>query len=137
MDRKSYYDVGLNDYQYFKHVMCAHLDYPSYNGIAVQAQQIVEKLLKFIICEFCTEEDNTDSLRSHKLVNLYSTIVGQGVEISLNKDDLRFLTDFYFDARYPGNDYIVVTLEDAERAIEIVDTVFVKVKKLKEENTRY
>lgn len=133
MNRKSYYDVGMNDFEYFKHVMCANLEFPSYNGIAVQAQQIVEKMLKFLLCEYCTEEDNTDSLRSHKLVNLYTTITEQGVELSLNKDDLRFLTDFYFDAQNPGNDYIVVTLEDAKRAIRIVEEVVGKVKRIKDE----
>ncbi len=133
MNRSSYYDVGMNDYSYFKQVMCANLDFPNYNGIAVQAQQIVEKLLKYILSELCTKEDNTDILRSHKLVNLYNTILSQDIDIVLNKDDLRFLTDFYYDARCPGNDYIVVTIEDAERAIAIVDEVVHQIEILKTE----
>ena len=132
--RLSYYDIALDDYNYFKQVMCANLNFPYYNGLAVQAQQIVEKMLKHILAEFCTEEDNTDTLRSHNLVNIYNSILSQGVEIQMNKEDLQFISNFYYDARIPGNDYIVVTIEDAKRAIAIVDEVVVQIETIKNKN---
>ena len=41
----------------------------------------------------------------------------------LDRDDLLFLSAFYFDARYPGVDYIMVGREDALRCVKIVEEV--------------
>jgi len=57
-----------------------------------------------------------DCYRStHSLQKIYSEIRKVDEEFSVSRKDLAFLTDFYFDARYPGSNYIDVTQEDCER----------------------
>lgn len=36
---------------------------------------------------------------------------------------LPILTDYYFDARYPGADYITVSQQEALEAIDAVETI--------------
>ncbi len=118
----SYYEVACNDYRYFTNYLIIIND--EYNNpLAIQAQQIVEKLLKHIVDVYCLEYDQKEVLRSHKLQSIYTTIRESYPEFVLKRDDLLFLSSFYFDARYPGVDYIVVDREDANRCISIVNEV--------------
>lgn len=119
---KSYYDIAERDYQYF--MQYQNIIDPEYNNpLAIQAQQIVEKLLKHIIECYCQEEDPREILRSHKLQSIYLTINRIYPEFQLNRNDLLFLSSFYYDARYPGVDFIMVNEEDAIRCVQIVEEV--------------
>lgn len=119
---KSYYDIAERDYQYF--MQYKNMIDPEYNNpLAIQAQQIVEKLLKHIIESYCQEDDPREILRSHKLQSIYLTIKRIYPEFQLNRNDLLFLSSFYYDARYPGVDFIMVNREDAIRCIQIVEEV--------------
>ena len=118
----SYYEVACNDYRYFTNYLIIIND--EYNNpLAIQAQQIVEKLLKHIVDVYCLEYDQKEVLRSHKLQSIYTTIRESYPEFVLKRDDLLFLSSFYFDARYPGVDYIIVDREDANRCISIVNEI--------------
>ncbi len=119
---KNYYDIAERDYQYF--MQYRNMIHPEYNNpLAIQAQQIVEKLLKHIIECYCQEEDPREILRSHKLQSIYLTINRIYPVFQLNRNDLLFLSSFYYDARYPGVDFIMVNREDAIRCIQIVEEV--------------
>ena len=118
----NYYDIAENDYQYFKQYTT--IINPDYNNpLAIQAQQIVEKLLKHMIEDYCQEENPKELLRSHKLQSIYMSINRIYPNFQLNRDDLLFLSSFYYDARYPGVDFVKVDKDDALRCIQIVDTV--------------
>jgi HEPN domain-containing protein len=122
----SYYDIAVNEYQYFQHVKTiVNSDFN--NPLAIQAQQIVEKLLKHIIESYCQDNNVTQLLRSHKLHSIYMTIHRIHPQFQLNRDDLIFLSSFYYDARYPGVDYVKVKKEDAIRCIRVVEEVKEKV----------
>lgn len=119
---KSYYDIAERDYRYF--MQYKNMIQPDYNNpLAIQAQQIVEKLLKHLIECYCQEEDPREILRSHKLQSIYLTINRIYPEFQLNRNDLLFLSSFYYDARYPGVDFIMVNEEDAIRCVQIVEEI--------------
>ena len=66
-----------------------------YNQLAVQCQQVAEKFLNEI-----------------------------KPELKLDTIGLAYLTDFYFDARYPGDDFYTVSKEEFEKCLAIMyDTV--------------
>lgn len=45
-------------------------------------------------------------------------------ELDLDVIGLAYLTDFYYDARYPGDDFYTVTKNDFEKCLSIMyDTV--------------
>ena len=119
----SYYEAAQNDYLYLEGVKAILNDLPSYNPIAVTAQNIAERYLKHIIQNYMLDQDYTQTLRSHKLMTLYQAIHSRFEEFILDTGMLRVLTDYYFDARYPGADYITVTREDALEAILGVESI--------------
>lgn len=121
----------MNEYEHYRWLIQSKELSHTWNPIAIQSQQIVEKLLKYILEEILVEEDNTELLRSHKLRTLESTIESQLGDCVMSKDDARFLTDFYFDARYPGDDFILVTYEDVNRCIDIVSKVIDRIKDIR------
>lgn len=44
--------------------------------------------------------------------------------IASAENDLAYLTDFYFDARYPGDDFYTVSKEEFDKCLSVMyDTV--------------
>ncbi len=124
MNINSYYLLARNDYLFLQSAKNSKL----YNNIAVQAQQIVEKYLKHLVYTFCIDHhESLRALRSHSLVKLNSILLESGIDLELSKGDLAILKDYYYDAKYPGDNFIVVSKEDAEHALKVVEDVKKKV----------
>ena len=118
-----YISIALNDYEYLKVGRQANL----YNNDASGAQQVVEKIIKGIILK--TQEVTPDVLRTHNLRNLYKRIKH---EFPISKESEAFLstlTDFYFNARYPGDDFIIVDKEDADTSYAVATEFVERVKR--------
>ena len=102
-----------------------------YNQLAVQCQQVAEKFLKGYLDKLLLEEDISDLLRKHNMKKMASKLNEWNPELNLDTIGLAYLTDFYFDARYPGDDFYTVSKEEFEKCLAIMyDTV----KKLKSIN---
>lgn len=102
--KNNYYDIAYNDYQYLTATM--HTDL--YNNISVQIEQIVEKLLKSVMEVVCIPCDK-QTLNGHNLRKIYLNITKEVVDFELDADALSSLKDLYFDAKYPGENFIEVT----------------------------
>lgn len=90
----------------------------------MQCQQVAEKFLKGYLDRLILEEDITDLLRKHNMKKIASKLNERKPELKLDTVGLAYLTDFYFDARYPGDDFYTVTKEEFEKCLSIMyDTV--------------
>lgn len=124
MNINSYYQLAKNDYLFLQRGKDSGL----YNNIAVQSQQIVEKYLKHLVYTFGIEhKESLRALKSHSLVKLNSILLESGIDLELSKGDLAILKDYYYDAKYPGDNFIMVSREDAEHALYVVEEVKNKV----------
>lgn len=116
----NYLSIALNDYEYA--LVSRH---PGFNNnITAQYQQVCEKLLKHVVEHIGS---NSDLLRSHNLKRLYDSIKS---EIRLSRESELFLstlTDFYFDARYPGDDFLNVSDEDTDYSYKVMVEIHDKV----------
>lgn len=120
MNINSYYQLAKNDYLFLQSAKHSKL----YNNIAVQAQQTVEKYLKHLVYTFCVDHrESLRALKSHSLVKLNNILIESGIDLELSKGDLAILKDYYYDAKYPGDNFIVVTKEDADHALYVVEEV--------------
>lgn len=127
----SYYDVAKDDLLYLEYSMKMIDGAPVFNNILVQEQQVCEKMLKELVRRFVFSENVESVLKSHKLVTLVNSIQKEtGWELAIKADELRFLSDFYFDGRYPSIDYLSATKEDAIRGYAIVKSVVSAVDKM-------
>ncbi len=124
--RNDYYSIACNDLEYLQAVL--HL--PFYNKMASDSQQIVEKLLKSV-AELCSVDKTV--LNSHNLRKINQEIKNCGIDLGLKAKDLAMLTDYYFDARYPGDDFVVVTKEECAECVDIVNQVFAAVNSFRKE----
>ena len=94
----SYYSIACNEFWYLRDAVS-----PVYcNPAAASAQQIAEKMT------------------SHNLRALYDEIKRVDTSLQLERKDLALLKDYYYDARYPGDNFVIVTVDELREALEIM-----------------
>lgn len=122
MIKNTYLDIAENDLQYLESLL--EIKSTFYNQLAVQCQQVAEKFLKGYLDKIFVDEDVSDLLRKHNMKKMASRLNEQKPELNLDTIGLAYLTDFYYDARYPGDDFYTVTKDDFEKCLSIMyDTV--------------
>ena len=128
MIRNIYIDIAENDLQYLESVLKTGNTF--YNQLAVQCQQVAEKFLKGYLDRTVLEEDVSDLLRKHNMKKIASKLNDMNPGLKLDTVGLAYLTDFYFDARYPGDDFYTVSKEEFEKCLSIMYDTVEKLKSL-------
>ena len=122
MIQNSYLAIAENDLEYLESVVNSGSTF--YNQLAVQCQQVAEKYLKGFLDRLATDEDVSDLLRKHNMKKMASKLNEYIPGLNLDTIGLAYLTDFYFDARYPGDDFYTVSKEEFEKCMSVMyDTV--------------
>lgn len=132
MEKKlnSYFGRAHSDYLYAKAGMEVGQKYGDYNGVASMCAQSAEKYLKAILEKCIIENDVITLLHSHNLRAILNRIKEDYADFDVSSKDIKWLGDFYFDARYPGDNFVVVTEEDALECIRLVEDLEQKVRNL-------
>lgn len=122
MIKNSYIDIANNDLEYLETVLSTGNQF--YNQLTVQCEQVAEKYLKGYLDKLMLNEDVTDLLRKNNMKKIAVKLNDAYPSLELDTIGLAYLTDFYFDARYPGDDFYTVTKCEFEKCLEIMyDTV--------------
>ena len=119
MIQNDYYHIAMNDIEYLNAVK--HLPY--YNQHCIACQQICEKLLRHIITISYSGDEKDRILKSHSLRTIYRGIKSYIPSFILPEEELASLTDFYFDAKYPGNDFFTADEDDFNKCYATVNNV--------------
>lgn len=126
--KNSYYSIGHDDYLFAKDSLPLCDRTNNYNSVTAILSQAAEKLLKEVIeRKFIDDSSCITILRTHNLRVLVNKILERFPESNLNSMECKWLGDFYFDARYPGDNYISVSKEDAYLALEITERILASV----------
>ena len=135
MEKKinSYYGMAYNDYCYAKAGMQVGEQLGNYNGVAALCAQSAEKYLKAVL-EITFAKDALGLMHSHNLRAITNKLKEAYPELELSTKDMKWLGDFYFDARYPGDNFVEVNKEDALECIRITEDLQQKVRNLLEHN---
>lgn len=130
MQKNSYLGRGINDYLYAKHSMLEETK-EEYNWPVVIFAQAAEKILKAVVEKELVEDSCCIQLmRTHNLRTIVNKLLEKFPQMNLSSKDIKWLGDFYFDARYPGDDFIEVNLEDGLEAMKIVEEILIEVEKI-------
>lgn len=122
MIKNSYLDIARNDLEYLEAVISTGSQF--YNQMAVQCEQVAEKYLKGYLDRLLVDENIGDLLRKHNMKKIAAKLNELYPDLKLDTVGLAYLTDFYFDARYPGDDFYTVSREEFQKCLEIMyDTV--------------
>lgn len=77
-------------------------------------------------------------LRSHNLRTIFNKIMEKYPDWEVDNIEVKWLGDFYFDARYPGDDFISVNEDEAKKCLEILGKIRSKAYEiLKDEKTSF
>lgn len=122
MIKNTYIDIAEKDLKYLESVLETGSTF--YNQLSVQCQQVAEKYLKGYLDKALLDEDVSDLLRKHNMKKMASKLSEWNPKLNLDTIGLAYLTDFYFDACYPGDDFYTVSKEEFEKCLAIMyDTV--------------
>lgn len=118
----SYYDIAIDDY---KTALAVNIVDDNYNATTNIYCNMIEKLLKSVL-EVCP--GNYDKLlHSHNLVTIYTEILSAGVDLNIRQDMLYVIRGYYFNVRYPGDDYVKVSRKHFDECVTFAKEVLVSV----------
>lgn len=129
MIKNTYLDIAENDLEYLESVMKTGSTF--YNQMAVQCQQVAEKYLKGYLDKILVDEDVSDLLRKHNMKKIAGMLNERMEDLKLDTVGLAYLTDFYYDARYPGDDFYTVSKEEFEKCVSIMYDTVEKLRRIK------
>lgn len=129
MIKNTYLDIAENDLEYLESVMKTGSTF--YNQMAVQCQQVAEKYLKGYLDKILVDEDVSDLLRKHNMKKIAGMLNERMEDLKLDTIGLAYLTDFYYDARYPGDDFYTVSKEEFEKCVSIMYDTVEKLRRIK------
>lgn len=109
----------MDDLRYALH----GIDTTFYNASCIGCQQVAEKLLKHVIVIEVLDQDPL-ILKTHNLKKLVRYINNQRPKLIKDTKDLDILSTFYFDARYPGSEFIIAEASDAKESFTTVLTLY-------------
>ena len=126
-NKNDYYDVACNSLCYLQTPLWTEC----YNDMVVHAQQVTEKMLKSVAERVCTDADKL--MHTHNLRGIYDAIHKIRPDFNLDRGALSMLKDFYFDAKYPGDNFVVVDRETCEKCLATMYDCIREVHKIREE----
>lgn len=117
MSSKSYYEIALNDYRFLETIR----DGDFYNKIGIECQQIAEKFLKYLYVTYIDVSEQEERFIKTHSVHKIAIQLNRHMDTKFDYSSLAVLTDYYFDTRYPGDEYIDLTSDMANNALQLID----------------
>lgn len=118
----SYYGTAENDYLYAKAGIMNDNNLSNFNVAAGLCAQAAEKYMKAVIEIYDVDNENSLQLmRTHNLRLLVNRLRELFKGCPLSSKDYKWLGDFYYEARYPGDNFVVVNEEDALESLRLVE----------------
>lgn len=130
--KNEYYDIAYNNLLF----LMTNSNSNFYNHIAIFCQQTAETMLKSVLDEISDSRDNNINrlMRSSDLRVLYNQIHKVIPEFVLDRSDLAMLTDYYYSARYPGDNFVTVTKEESDECLKVTLEVVEQVNRFRKAN---
>lgn len=117
----SYISIAENDYQYLKQdVEAGRVS----NILAYNSQNVCEKYLKGSIVSLGLENQCTNNeMRTHSLRKLCNFLKKNAPQLQnqINYSKILAGDGYYFNTRYPGDDYLEVTSSDIQECWDAVE----------------
>lgn len=118
----SYFGTAENDYLYAKTGIMNGNNLSNFNVAASLCAQAAEKYMKAVIEIYDVDNENSLQLmRTHNLRLLVNRLRELFKGCPLSSKDYKWLGDFYYEARYPGDNFVVVNEEDALESLRLVE----------------
>ena len=117
-----YFEIAKRSYDMLERNLATCEDFEWYNTFAADCQQGIEKFMKAGIETFSGEGIDEHIFKSHKLGRM-AEIINSHFEDLIDVRTAAWIEDFYFDARYPGDDFVVVSKDTALELFEATKNI--------------
>lgn len=114
INANSYYAIACNDFWYLRDAVKP----TNCNPAAGNAAQVAENMIKSVAELTCVDIDKL--MTSHNIRAIYDEINKVDTSLNLNRRDLALLKDYFFETRYPGDNFVLVSPNDLKEALEIM-----------------
>ncbi len=125
-DKMTYFEIAKKRFEQLNDMFKVAESHDWYNDIAGCCQQIAECCLKAVFERYLLNNDCKTDLEllseKHNLVTIAKR-ANEKFGPTYKTDDCALLQEYYFNVRYPGDNFIDVTKYDAETAISITKTI--------------
>lgn len=128
MIRNNYYSIAEDDLKYIEEIALAS---SYYNQTTVQCQQAGEKFLKYIVETYCangSKEEIVECLKTHNIRKLIRFIQEEIPSFQIDGRKASMLQGYYFETRYPGDNFFTATREDTEICYDALQEIYKAVK---------
>ena len=123
MSNMSYFDIAMKSYVNIDKQFQLAKEMNWYNLFAAECTQIVEKMLKGVLSlPSIVENIPPHIFDTHSLPHLTRALHAIYPN-TINAQNAAWLSDYYFDTRYPGDNFVEVSLYDAEQLLEITKSL--------------
>ncbi len=122
---KTYAEIAENNLLWAKYGLDIGEKLGQYNTVVIEAQQSAEKFMKGFITDYVNINHQYDKdLSTHNLRKLALIINDFTQNKILDPMKCKYLGDWYFDARCPGENYTEITdKEETQRCIQIAEEI--------------
>lgn len=126
-----YYSIACDDLRCMQFL----IDGGFYNQLSAGAQQVAEKMLRSVMELVVPPDDAAQRvMRGHNLKQIYDRIHEQMPDFILDRHALASLKDYYYDTKYPGDNFVNVTREECNDNLQIVYAAVQEVNRFRLEN---
>ncbi len=117
----TYFDLAYGYYKHLDHEFKSACEIEWFNVFAPECAQVVEKLMKAILeLKELPENVSLSIFDTHDLMKL-SRVVNRLYPNTVSEEKAAWLSHFYFDSRYPGDNCFAVTEYDARQVKEVTE----------------
>lgn len=119
MSSLSYFDIAMKSYSNIDKQFHLAEEMNWYNLFAAECAQIIEKMLKGILSLLELPEDTSPHIFDTHSLQVLTRILHSIYPNTINVQNAAWLSDYYFDTKYPGDTFVEVSKYDAEQILSI------------------
>lgn len=119
MSSMSYFDIAMRSYSNIDKQFHLAEEMGWYNLFAAECAQIIEKMLKGILSISKLPENTSPHILDIHSLQVLTRTLHSIYPNTINAQNASWLSDYYFDTKYPGDNFVEVSKYDAEQILSI------------------
>ena len=119
MSSMSYFDIAMRSYSNIDKQFHLAEEMDWYNLFAAECAQIIEKMLKGNLSISKLPENTSPHIFDIHSLQVLTRTLHSIYPNTINAQNASWLSDYYFDTKYPGDNFVEVSKYDAEQILSI------------------
>ena len=123
MGEMSYFEISMRSYKSIDEQFDFAKKHDWFNPFAAECVLIIERMIKGILSVSGLPEGASPHILEKHSIRLLARALHTKFPNTVKIEDASWLGDFYFETRYPGEDFVIVDEHEAETILNITKTM--------------